>query len=48
MRHVGVMPHVAGCLQQLHLDLKRRVGQLAQQLGLGDDLGGHEVEDEHL
>ena len=48
MRHVGVMPHVAGCLQQLHLDLKRRVGQLAQQLGLGDDLGGHEVEDKHL
>ncbi len=33
---------VADGLKQLDLDLKRRVGELAQDLGLGGDLRGHE------
>ena len=33
--------------QQVHLHLQRRVGELAHDLRLGGDLGGHEVEDEH-
>ena len=39
---------VAGRLQQAHLYLERRVGQLAHDLRLGDDLRGHEVEQQHL
>ena len=33
--------------QQVHLHLQRRVGELAHDLRLGGNLGGHEVEDEH-
>ena len=43
--------HVRGLVrlgtQQIHLHLHRRVGELAHDLRLGGDLGGHEVEDEH-
>ena len=43
--------HVRGLVrlgaQQVHLNLQRRVGELAHDLRLGGDLGGHEVEDEH-
>ena len=43
--------HVRGLVrfgaQQVHLHLQRRVGELAHDLRLGGDLGGHEVEDEH-
>ena len=39
---------VADGLKQLDLDLKRRVGELAQDLGLGGDLRGHEVQQEEL
>ena len=43
--------HVRGLVrfgtQQIHLHLQRRVGELAHDLRLGGDLGGHEVEDEH-
>ena len=45
---VDVLGDVAGGLQQLHLHLEGGVGELAHELGLGDDLGGHEVEDEQL
>ena len=45
---VSVLGDVAGHLKQLHLDLERRVGQLAQQLGLSDDFGGHQIEDEQV
>ena len=48
MTGIGIMPHIAGRLKQLHLDLEGRVGQLAQYLGLGDDLGGHQVQDEQV
>ena len=34
--------------QQLNLDLQRSVGQLAQNLGLGDDFRGHEVHQQQL
>ena len=43
--------HVRGLVrlgtQQVHLHLQRRVGELAHDLRLGGDLGGHEVENEH-
>ena len=43
--------HVRGLVrlgaQQVHLHLQRRVGELAHDLRLGGDFGGHEVEDEH-
>ena len=35
-------------VQQLHLDLERGVGQLAEQLGLRDDLGGHEIQNDQV
>ena len=41
---IGVLRHMAGGVQQLHLDLEGGVGQLAQQLSLRDDLGGHQVQ----
>ena len=44
--HVRVLGGVALGLEQMYIDLEGRIGQLAQQLGLGDDLGGHQVEDE--
>ena len=45
---VGVGGDVAAGLQQLHLYLQGGVGQFAQQLGLCDDLGGHQVQDQQL
>ena len=45
---VRVLGDIAGGAQQLHLNLKRGVGQLAEDLGLGDDLGGHQIEDENI
>ena len=48
MLAVGVSGAVAGGLEQLHLDLEGGVGQLAQDLGLGDNLGGHQVEDQNV
>ena len=40
-----VLRLVRGGVQQGHFHLQRRVAQQAQQLGLGGDLGGHQVED---
>ena len=48
MGDVGVLGGVAPGLEQLDVDLEGGVGQLAQQLGLGDDFGGHQVEDEQV
>ena len=45
-RHMG--GGVAGRLQQGHVHLQRRVGQQPGNLGLGGDLGGHQVQDEQL
>ena len=45
---IGVLRDVAGGVQQLHLHLEGGVGQLAQQLGLCDDLGGHQVQDQKV
>ena len=39
---------MAGRLQQGHVDLNGRIGQQAGDLGLGGDLGRHEVQDEDL
>ena len=38
---VGVLGLVAGRAQQFHLDLYRRIGQLAQDLSFRHDLSGH-------
>ena len=38
---------MAGHAQQRYLDLQRRVRKLAQNLRLGGDLGGHEVQQHH-
>lgn len=38
---VRVAGPIARGLKQFHLNLKRRVGELAQKLGLGGNLGGH-------
>ena len=38
---------VAAGAQKFHLALQRRVGELAHDLRLGGDLGGHEVQDQH-
>ena len=35
-------------LQQGHVHLQRRVGQQPGDLGLGGDLGGHQVQDQDL
>ena len=43
-----VLRLVAGRLQQAHLDLQRGVRQFAHDLRLGDDLRGHEVEQQHF
>ena len=45
-RHMG--GGVAGRLQQGHMHLQRRVGQQTGDLGLGGDLGGHQVQDQDL
>ena len=44
---ISMLGLIAGRAQQLYLDLKRGVGELAQDLGLGDDLGGHQIQDQH-
>ena len=48
MIRVGILRCVAGGLQQLHLHLQRRVGQLAQQLGLRNDFGGHQIQNQNV
>ena len=45
-RHMG--GRVAGSLQQGHVHLQRGVGQQPGDLGLGGDLGGHQVQDQDL
>ena len=42
-----VLRLVRGGVQQGHFHLQRGVAEQAQQLGLGGDLGGHQVEDGH-
>lgn len=39
---------VAGSLQQGHVHLQRGVGQQPGDLGLGGDLGGHQVQDQNF
>ena len=41
----GVLGHMGRHLQQLDIHLQRRVAEQSEQLGLGDDLGGHKVDD---
>ena len=48
MGQVGVLGDVAFRLEELDVDLKRGVGQLAEKLGLGDDFGGHQIEYEQV
>lgn len=45
---VSILGNVAQGVEQLYLDLERRVGELAQQLGLGDDLSGHQIQDKQV
>ena len=45
---VGIMRLIAGSAQQLYRYLKRCVGELAQDLGLGHDLRRHQVEDQDI
>lgn len=45
---VRILGDVAQGVEQFHLDLEGGVGQLAQQLGLRDDLSGHQVEDQQV
>ena len=45
-RHMG--GRVAGGLQQGHVHLQRGVGQQPGDLGLGGDLGGHQVQDQNF
>ncbi len=45
-RDVGCL--MAGRLQQGHVHLQRGVGQQPGDLGLGGDLGGHQVQDQDL
>ena len=40
---IRVLGLVAGGPQQFHLNLQRRVGQLAEQLRFRDDLSGHQL-----
>ncbi len=40
-----VLGLVAGGVEQGHLHLQRGVAEQAQELGLGGDLGGHQVQD---
>ena len=48
MRRRDVGSRMAGRLQQGHVHLQRGVGQQPGDLGLGGDLGGHQVQDEDL
>ena len=48
MLAVGVLGLVADGFEQLHVDLQGGVGQLAQDLCLGDDLGGHQIENQQI
>ena len=45
---IGMLRHIAGGLQELHIDLQRCVGQFAQKLGLCHDLGRHQIQDQHI
>ena len=44
----GVLAHMGGGVEQLHVHLQRGVAQQAQQLRLGFNLRGHQVEDSNL
>ena len=44
----NVLRFVADGLQQLHIDLQRRVGELSHDLRFGDDFCGHEVQKQQL
>ena len=48
MAGIRILRGMAGHLEQLHLDLKWGIGQLAQKLSFGDNLGGHEVQDQQV
>lgn len=40
---ICILRYMAEGVQQFYLDLKRRVGELTQQLGLSHDLSGHQI-----
>ena len=48
MFRVGVLRDMAEGVEQLHLYLQGGVGQLPQQLSLGHDLRGHQIQDQQL
>ena len=48
MAVIHVLGDVADGLQKFHLSLQGAVGKFAQQLGLRDDLGGHQVQNQQL
>ena len=48
MLRIRVLGDVAEGVEQLHLYLKRGVGQLPQQLSLSHDLRGHQVQNQQL
>ena len=48
MAGIGMGGLIAGSLQEFHLNLQGRVGQLPEKLGLGDDFGGHQIQDQHV
>ena len=43
MTGICVLGDVAEGMQQLYLNLKRRVGQFAKKLRLSDNLGRHQI-----
>ena len=48
MRRGDMGGRMAGRLEQGHVDLQRRVGQQPGDLGLGGDLGRHQIQDQDL
>ena len=48
MARIGMLGCIACGLQELYMDLQRRIGQLAQQLRLGYDLRGHQIQDQNI
>ena len=45
---IRILGDMAGGVQQFHLYLKGGVGELAQQLRLGHDFSGHQVENQEI
>lgn len=41
MAGIRILGNVASHLKELHLNLQRRIGQLAKQLRFSDDFGRH-------